>query len=293
MFHLRPLLQAILGIFGAPHKPRFSMPELPEVEVTRRGLAPRLVGRVISAVAVHEPRLRWPISPYVRRLAGRTVRSVRRRGKYLLVDCGDGHLILHLGMSGSLRVVPQGTPAGKHDHFDLSLGDRMLRLRDPRRFGAVLWTSERVEAHPLLAHLGIEPLSRALDPARLHALARPHRTSIKQFLMDARRIVGVGNIYANEALFRAGIHPRTPANRISLEKSGKLAIAIKHTLRAAIRAGGSSLRDFVGADGSRGYFQSRYRVYDREDKPCHRCKAKIRRIVQGQRSTYFCPRCQR
>ena len=269
------------------------MPELPEVEVTRRGLAPRLVGRVISAVAVHEPRLRWPISQAVRRLAGRTVRSVRRRGKYLLLDCGDGHLILHLGMSGSLRVVPQGTPAGKHDHFDLSLGDRMLRLRDPRRFGAVLWTSERVEAHPLLAHLGIEPLSRALDPARLHALARPHRTSIKQFLMDARRIVGVGNIYANEALFRAGINPRTPANRISLEKSGKLAVSIKHTLRAAIRAGGSSLRDFVGADGSPGYFQQRYWVYDRAGMACRECGAGIRRIVQGQRSTYFCPRCQR
>ena len=189
--------------------------------------------------------------------------------------------------------MPLGTPAGKHDHFDLLLGDRMLRLRDPRRFGAVLWTSERVEAHPLLAHLGVEPLSRALDPARLHALARPHRTSIKQFLMDARRIVGVGNIYANEALFHAGVHPRMPANRISLEKSRKLAVAIKHTLRAAIRAGGSSLRDFVGADGSPGYFQSRYWVYDREGKPCHRCKTKIRRIVQGQRSTYFCPRCQR
>ena len=269
------------------------MPELPEVEVTRRGLAPRLVGRVISSVAVHQPRLRWPVSQDVYRLAGRTVRSVRRRGKYLLVDCGDSHLILHLGMSGSLRVVPQGTPAGKHDRFDLLLGDRMLRLRDPRRFGAVLWTTQRIEAHPLFAHLGVEPLSRALDPARLHALARPHRTSIKQFLMDARRIVGVGNIYASEALFRARINPRTPSNRVSLEKCKKLAVAIKRTLRAAIRAGGSSLRDFVRADGSPGCFQSRYWVYDREGKSCRRCKTKIRRIVQGQRSTYFCPRCQR
>ena len=148
------------------------MPELPEVEVTRRGLAPQLAGRVISGVSVREPRLRWPMSRDVLALAGRTVGAVRRRGKYLLVDCGDGHLILHLGMSGSLRVLPPDTPAGKHDHFDLLLGDRMLRLRDPRRFGAVLWAAGDVDAHPLLAHLGIEPLSRALNPARLHALTR-------------------------------------------------------------------------------------------------------------------------
>jgi formamidopyrimidine-DNA glycosylase len=268
------------------------MPELPEVEVTRLGLLPQIAGRVISAVQVRESRLRWPISAAVRSLAGRTVKAIRRRGKYLLVDCGDGHLILHLGMSGSLRVLPPETPAAKHDHFDLVLGDRLLRLRDPRRFGAVLWTTDELDKHPLLAHLGIEPLSRALDPARLHALTRGRRTAIKQFLMDARHIVGVGNIYANESLFRAGIHPRMPAGRISTEKSKKLALAIKRTLRAAIRAGGSSLRDFVASDGSRGYFQSRYRVYDRKGKPCRRCGAEIRRIVQGQRATFFCPRCQ-
>ena len=184
------------------------MPELPEVEVTRRGLAPLLTGRTISAVAVREPRLRWPVPRDVLALAGRTVKTIRRRGKYLLVDCGDGHLILHLGMSGSLRVLPLETPAGKHDHFDLVLGDRLLRLRDPRRFGAVLWAQGDVDAHPLLAHLGIEPLSRALTPARLHALTRGNRIAIKNFLMDARRIVGVGNIYASESLFRAGINPR-------------------------------------------------------------------------------------
>src|SRR5947208_14682889 len=211
------------------------MPELPEVEVTRRGLAPHLAGRVISAVEVREPRLRWPVPHAVRLLAGRKVRGVQRRGKYLLVDCGDGHLILHLGMSGSLRLLPPGTPAEKHDHFDLVLGDRLLRLRDPRRFGAVLWTSAAPDIHPLLAHLGVEPLSRALDPARLFALTRAHRTAIKQFLMDARRIVGVGNIYANESLFRAGIDPRTSAKRLSLARSARLAKAIKVTLRAAIR----------------------------------------------------------
>src|SRR5262249_37459714 len=187
------------------------MPELPEVEVTRRGLAPRLQGRVISAVAVREPRLRWPISRAVRSITGRTVRAVRRRGKYLLLDLGDGHLILHLGMSGSLRVVPSDTPFGKHDPFDVALGDRLLRLRDPRRFGAVLWTEADVESHKLLAHLGIEPLSRALDAARLHALTRGAKVSIKLFLMDAKRIVGVGNIYAAESLFVAGIDPRKPA----------------------------------------------------------------------------------
>ena len=269
------------------------MPELPEVEVTRRGLAPQLTGRTISGVAVREPRLRWPVPRDVLALAGRTVRTIRRRGKYLLVDCGDGHLILHLGMSGSLRVLPPGTPAQKHDHFDLVLGDRVLRLRDPRRFGAVLWVAGDADAHPLLAHLGIEPLSRALDSKRLYALTRAHRTAIKQFLMDGRRIVGVGNIYANESLFRAGIRPSTPARKLSLEKCEWLAQSIKDTLRAAIRAGGSTLRDFVGADGEAGYFQSRYWVYDRAGKKCRRCGTLIRKNLQGQRSTYYCPSCQK
>jgi formamidopyrimidine-DNA glycosylase len=270
------------------------MPELPEVEVTRRGLAPKLIGRTISGVAVREPRLRWPVPRAVRALAGRTVKAVRRRGKYLLLDCGDGHLIVHLGMSGSLRVLPRGTPAQKHDHFDLELGDRVLRLRDPRRFGAVLWTpAPDAATHPLLAHLGIEPLSRALNPARLHALTRAHRAPVKQFLMDGRRIVGIGNIYANESLFRAGIDPRRPARSLSPEKSARLAKAIKATLRAAIRAGGSTLRDFVGADGAAGYFQQRYWVYDRAGQKCRRCGARIRRLAQGQRSTYYCPTCQR
>lgn len=269
------------------------MPELPEVEVTRRGLALELAGRLISGVAVREPRLRWPVPRDVLALAGRTVKAIARRGKYLLVDCGDGHLILHLGMSGSLRVLPPGTPAQKHDHFDLLLGDRILRLRDPRRFGAVLWTSGDVAAHPLLAHLGIEPLSRSLDSRRLHALTRRHRTPIKQFLMDGRRIVGVGNIYANESLFRAGINPRKPAQRLTADQCTRLAKAIKITLRAAIRAGGSTLRDFVGADGAAGYFQSRYWVYDRAGQECRCCGAPIRKLLQGQRSTYYCPTCQK
>jgi formamidopyrimidine-DNA glycosylase len=267
------------------------VPELPEVEVTRRGITPHLAGRRISAVEIRNPRLRWPVPQAVRQLAGRTVRSIRRRGKYLLIDCGDGHLIVHLGMSGSLRVLPLGTPAEKHDHFDLVLGDRVLRLRDPRRFGAVLWT-EDVDSHPLLAHLGVEPLSRALAAPRLHALTRGQRISIKQFLMDGRRIVGVGNIYANESLFRARIHPLTPARRLSLERCAALSSAIKATLRSAIRAGGSTLRDFVGADGHAGEFQRRYWVYDRAGLPCRRCGTPIKRVVQGARATYYCANCQ-
>jgi formamidopyrimidine-DNA glycosylase len=226
------------------------MPELPEVEVTCRGIAPHLVGRTIAAVTVREARLRWPIPRAVRSLAGRAVRAVTRRGKYLLLDCGDGHLILHLGMSGSLRLVAAGTPPGKHDHFDL-------------------------------------------DARSLHALTRGHRSAIKQFLMNGRRIVGVGNIYASESLFLAAIHPRTPAGRLSAQRSARLAQAVKSTLRTAIRAGGSSLRDFVGSDGAYGCFQRRAWVYGREGQECRRCGAQIRRIVQGQRATYYCPGCQK
>ena len=269
------------------------MPELPEVEVTRLGIAPHLTGRVISAVAVRDPRLRWPIPRDVLSLAGRTIKNIERRGKYLLVDCGEGHLILHLGMSGSLRVLPRGTPAEKHDHFDLVLGDRMLRLRDPRRFGAVLWTAGNVAEHPLLAHLGVEPLSPALNAKTLFEKTRAHRAAIKQFLMDGRRIVGVGNIYASEALFRAGISPRKAARRLTRAECARLAKAIKETLRAAIRAGGSTLQNFVAADGAAGEYQVNTFVYDRGGQKCRRCSSLIRRFVQGQRSTYFCPTCQR
>jgi formamidopyrimidine-DNA glycosylase len=268
------------------------MPELPEVEVTRRGIEPHLVGHTIVSVAVREPRLRWPVPAAVRSLAGREVRAVRRRGKYLLIDCGDGHLIIHLGMSGSLRLVAVGSAPGKHDHIDLGVGERLLRLRDPRRFGAVLWTTQPPDEHPLLKHLGVEPLSSGLDGKHLHALTRASRVRIKPFLMDGKRIVGVGNIYASESLFLAGVDPRRPAGRLSVRESALLAASIKRTLRTAIRAGGSSLRDFVGSDGTEGYFQRRAWVYDRAGEKCRRCGTPVRRIVQGQRATYFCPRCQ-
>lgn len=269
------------------------MPELPEVEVTRLGIAAEITGRSITRVVVREPRLRWPVTAAVRALRDRVVVSVGRRGKYLLIDCGDGHLIVHLGMSGSLRIVASGAPAGRHDHLDIVLGERVLRLRDPRRFGAVLWAPGDPMRHPLLAGLGIEPLSAAFDGVCLHAITRKHRSAIKTVLMDAHRVVGVGNIYASESLFKARIHPGTRANRLSLERCTRLAHAIRDTLRDAIRAGGSSLRDFVGADGAQGYFQQDYGVYGREGEPCRACGASIRRIVQGQRATFYCPGCQR
>jgi formamidopyrimidine-DNA glycosylase len=286
-------IRPILGIFGAPHKQVFHMPELPEVEVTRRGLEPQLAGRVISGVAVREPRLRWPVPKDVHRLAGRKVRSIQRRGKYLLVDCGDGHLILHLGMSGSLRVLPAGTPAQKHDHFDFSLVTGScgcaIRAASARCCGPAP-TSTRIRC--LFTSASSRSRASCIRSACIQ-LTRPHRTGIKQFLMDGRRIVGVGNIYANESLFLAGIHPRVAAGKLSLERCARLSAAIKQTLRAAIRAGGSSLRDFVGADGNAGYFQQRYWVYDRAGEPCRRCGSIIRKIQQGQRSTFYCPACQK
>jgi len=269
------------------------MPELPEVEVTRRGLAPQLAGRVISGVEVREARLRWPIGADVRSLAGRTVKAVHRRGKYLLVDCGDGHLILHLGMSGSLRVLAPGTPAGKHDHFDLLLGDRILRLRDPRRFGAVLFQPGEAMRHKLLHGLGPEPLERQFTADWMYQRTRGRTAPIKSVLMDNRMVCGVGNIYANESLFRAGIHPARHAGRISRARYQKLVEAVRVTLRAAIRAGGSSLRDFVHADGSSGYFQQKYFVYGREGEKCKVCGAKIKSVRIGQRSAFYCSRCQR
>ncbi|MBI2311876.1 MAG: bifunctional DNA-formamidopyrimidine glycosylase/DNA-(apurinic or apyrimidinic site) lyase [Betaproteobacteria bacterium] len=271
------------------------MPELPEVETTRRGIAAHLVGRRIEGAVVRNAALRWRIPPHLGRMVrGLVVRDIERRGKYLLVRCEPGTLILHLGMSGSLRVLPVGTPAEKHDHFDLILDSGMLmRLRDPRRFGAVLWEAGDPLKHPLLRDLGPEPLTGALTGKWLFRQTRNRSAAIKQVLMDGHLVVGVGNIYANEALFRAGINPKTPARRVGLSRYEQLAEAIRRTLRAAIRAGGSSLRDFVKSDGTPGYFQQQYQVYERAGEPCLRCGTPIRRIRQGQRSTFYCPRCQK
>lgn len=270
------------------------MPELPEVETTLRGIAPYLQDARIIDVVVRQPRLRWPVPPDLPRLLhGRVVRSLARRAKYLLIAFDHGTLLLHLGMSGSLRILPQGTPAEKHDHVDLLLDcGRLLRLRDPRRFGAVLWHVGAPSAHPLLAGLGPEPLEAAFDGAYLHRATRARKAAVKLALMDNRTVVGVGNIYANEALFRAGIRPQLAAHRLTRPRCTALAQAIQEVLREAIRLGGSSLRDFVHSDGSSGYFQQHYFVYGRAGEPCRRCATPIRRIVQGQRASFWCPHCQ-
>ena len=270
------------------------MPELPEVEITRRGIAPHLLGQVVTAVRVRQPRLRYPVpADLAQRLPGQTLLAVRRRAKYLLLDFSEGSLLLHLGMSGSLRIVVAGLPAEKHDHFDLEVGGKALRLRDPRRFGAVLWLEHPAEAHPLLARLGLEPLDAGFDGAALQALCRGRSTPIKLLIMDGHLLVGVGNIYASESLFRARIHPQTPAGKLSPARCERLATCIRETLQDALAAGGSSLRDFVHSDGSSGYFQQQYYVYGRDDEPCRVCAGPIRRLVMGQRATFFCPRCQR
>ena len=270
------------------------MPELPEVETTRLGLLPRLQGRSLTSMVVRNPRLRWPVPDDLEaRLKGRVLKSLDRRGKYLLFDFGSVTQLVHLGMSGSLRFTLPDEPAALHDHIDWLFDDgTILRLRDPRRFGAVLWT-EDVARHPLLAHLGPEPLTAEFDAAYLHAQCQRRQTSIKQVIMDAQVVVGVGNIYASESLFHAGIRPTVSARRLTRPASARLTTAIKQVLTAAIAAGGSSLRDYVHSSGELGYFQLQTRVYDREGMPCKTCDAPIRRIVQGQRASFYCPGCQR
>jgi formamidopyrimidine-DNA glycosylase len=274
------------------------MPELPEVEITRRGVEPYLKGEIITGVRVREHRLRWPIPRNLaKRLTGKRIARVERRGKYILLDCGScgspGWLILHLGMSGSLRIVDAAAAAQAHEHFDLLLGKRLLRLRDPRRFGAVLWQQGEATQHPLLAKLGIEPLAPQFTGQVLYAATRGRKSAVKLLLMNSALVVGVGNIYANESLFHARIDPRTPAGRLSRARCEALVAAIKSTLKRALQAGGSSLRDFVHSDGSAGYFQQQYCVYGRAGLPCRICGTRIRQLRQGQRSTFYCPACQK
>lgn len=270
------------------------MPELPEVETTRLGLWPRLQGRTLRQLVVRNPRLRWPVPDDLEaRLAGLTLEGLTRRGKYLLFDFGPATQIVHLGMSGSLRFASPGEPAALHDHIDWRFDDgTVLRLRDPRRFGAVLLDDDAAH-HPLLAQLGPEPLTPAFDAAYLHAQCRRRGAAIKQVIMDPRVVVGVGNIYASESLFHAGIRPATAARRLSHPACARLTAAIRQVLAAAIAAGGSSLRDYVHSSGALGYFQLQTRVYDREGLPCKACGTPVRRSVLGQRATFYCPVCQR
>ena len=296
--------EASLGIFDTPYNPDcrrkirrrsiWSMPELPEVEITRRGIKPHIQGRRITALAVRNRHLRWPVPTSLQRiLIDRTIEAVDRRGKYLLLRSQGGTLIVHLGMSGSLRVLRSNVPAGVHDHVDVIFGDVMLRLRDPRRFGAVLWHPAGPEPHKLLRHLGPEPLGEGFTGEYLFRASRKRRVAIKPFLMNHLVVVGVGNIYASEALFRSGIHPALSAGKLSRERCEALVKAIRQTLEDALKAGGSTLRDFVGSDGKQGYFQHQRTVYDREGEPCRVCRTPIKALRQGQRSTFFCPVCQR
>ena len=270
------------------------MPELPEVETTRLGLLPRLQGRQLREVVVRNPRLRWPVpEDLAHQLVNKTLRDLTRRGKYLLFDFGNVTQIVHLGMSGSLRFVDAAEPCGVHDHVDWVFDDgTVLRLRDPRRFGAVLYAADPVQ-HALLAKLGPEPLGALFDGAYLYAQSRKRSIAIKQLIMDGHVVVGVGNIYASEALFHAGIRPGTAAGKLTRPACARLVAAIQRVLTAAIAAGGSSLRDYVQISGELGYFQLHTQVYDRAGLACKVCNTPIRRIVQGQRASFYCPKCQR
>lgn len=271
------------------------MPELPEVETIRRDLAPVLAGRRIVRAAVHDRRLRYGVPPGLeRRLRGATVRSVDRRAKFLLLGFDAGTLLVHLGMSGRIWIARAGEPRARHDHFEFETdAGTVIRLRDPRRFGALLWQPRAAPPHRLLAQLGPEPLSDAFDGAYLYRATRGRGIAIKQALMDARLVAGVGNIYASEALHEAGIHPKLPARRLGQARCARLAAAVRRTLERAIRAGGSTLRDYVSGAGEAGRFQHDFRVYGRTGLPCAACGSPIRLIRQGQRSTWYCPRCQR
>ena len=271
------------------------MPELPEVETARRGITPYLLGRRVRAVTVRNKRLRWPIPmTLLKELPGQRVEAVERRGKYLLLKTSAGTALLHLGMSGSLRIVDEGSPAAKHDHVDIVMDSgKALRLRDPRRFGALLWTRADPESHKLLKDLGPEPLSEDFDGAYLFEASRGRKVAVKQFIMDSHVVVGVGNIYASESLFLAAIRPQRAAGRVSRKEYDALARGIKKVLSASIKAGGTTLRDFAREDGEPGYFSQRLRVYGREDERCYRCGGTIVARATGQRMTYWCPSCQK
>ena len=271
------------------------MPELPEVETTRRGILPVLKNQLITQVVVRETRLRWPVAPdFVERLMGQEILEVQRRAKYLLIQLKQGTVIWHLGMSGSLRVLAAGAPAQLHDHIDVVLSSgRLLRFNDPRRFGCALWTGGDPHQHELIEHLGPEPLGARFSPAYLAGKAKGRKVAVKQFIMNAEVVVGVGNIYASEALFRSGIRPDRMAGRLKLEELDKLVKAIKAVLAQAIKVGGTTLRDYVNANGSPGYFRQKLFVYERAGEPCRKCKSPISHLTQGNRSTYFCPVCQK
>jgi len=271
------------------------MPELPEVETTRLGIAPHIEGKRIKQIIIRQPKLRWPVPETLAdALTGQIISTVKRRGKYLLFSINTGTLLIHLGMSGNLRIQSTTDEVKKHDHIDIIFDDNtILRFNDQRRFGAVLWTADPIEQHPLISHLGPEPLSDEFTGEFLHSLAQHRKIPIKTFIMDSHTVVGVGNIYANEALFMAGIHPVTLSNSITLEQYEKLVDAIRYILAKAITQGGTTLRDFVNAAGKPGYFQQQLSVYGRKKLPCINCGTPLEEIRITNRSTVFCSMCQR
>jgi formamidopyrimidine-DNA glycosylase len=271
------------------------MPELPEVETTCRGIAPALQDRRIANVIVRQPRLRWPLpKTFAAQLTGQRILGVSRRAKYIVISLEHGAVIAHLGMSGSLRVLPTNTPPLTHDHVDIVLDSgQCVRFNDPRRFGSMHYTLDDPMRHALLKKLAPEPLGDEFDAAYLAKKASRRKVAIKLFVMNANLVVGVGNIYASEALFRAGIKPTRAAGKVKRDEIEKLVPAIKAVLNDAIRAGGTTLRDYVNADGTPGYFRQKLFVYERRGEPCRKCKTPIKQITQGQRSTYYCPKCQR
>jgi len=270
------------------------MPELPEVETTRRGIEPHMLEQTITKIIVRDRRLRWPVSRKLDTEAkGCRVLSVQRRSKYLLINTDNGSIIVHLGMSGSLRVLPQDTPAEKHDHIDMVLGNGLcVRFRDPRRFGSFFWTRNNPLQHKRLLDLGPEPLSSEFSSQYLFGQSRGRKQNIKAFIMNSKIVVGVGNIYACESLFLAGIHPGTITARISRARLEKLVHSIKKVLRKAIKQGGTTLKDFAQTDGKPGYFSQSLNVYGRAGLPCHSCQRPVKKITQAQRSTFYCPKCQ-
>ncbi len=270
------------------------MPELPEVETTRRGIAPHIEGGLVTEVVLRRRMLRYPVPPQLLTdLPGNVIEAVERRGKYLLLRTVAGTVIIHLGMSGNLRLVDVAEPVLKHDHVDIVIdGKRCLRFHDPRRFGAVLWCDGEPHQHALLSTLGPEPLEDGFDAGYLYQRSRKRKLAIKQFIMDSHTVVGVGNIYASESLFLAGIKPQTAAGKVSLPRCQQLVASIQQVLNAAIEQGGTTLRDFVDSEGRPGYFQQQLNVYGREDEPCHQCGTAIKQFRQGQRATYYCPYCQ-
>ena len=277
------------------------MPELPEVEVTRLGIQPHIEGLRVSAVNIIDGRLRWPVPSNLNTLlSGQKVLGIERRGKYLLIEFNAGYLLLHLGMTGTLRVLPGSDPLTLHDRVTFEFGRLSLRLHDPRKFGAVLWHPKSkgpIEGNALLQKLGVEPFSSEfageLGTEVLYQCSRKRSVAVKQFLLAGQAVVGVGNIYCSESLFEAGIHPAKAAGKLTRPQCSRLATAVRLILKKAIAAGGSSLKDFVNSEGDPGHFMVQTKVYDRKDQPCKVCKTPIKQIVQGQRSTYFCPQCQK